>query len=121
MSTNTRTGDLTPEQKRELLAQLLREKAEKSAPQPLPAIISSPGQHYDPFPLTDVQQAYWIGRGSNLELGNVSCHLYFELEAKPEDLESYGAAWQTLIERHDMLRAIILPDGRQQILEHVPP
>ena len=30
-------------------------------------------------------------------------------------------AWRRLIARHDMLRAIVLPDGQQQILETVPP
>src|SRR5206468_2061698 len=31
------------------------------------------------------------------------------------------AIWRRLVDRHGMLRAIVLPDGRQQILAEVPP
>jgi SagB-type dehydrogenase family enzyme len=54
-------------------------------------------------------------------LGNVSCYVYQEFDTEILDLERLTRAWQKLIERHDMLRAVVLPEGRQQILEHVPP
>ena len=78
------------------------------------------GRH-EPFPLTDIQQAYYSGREGNFELGNVSCHTYYEVETENLDLERLNHAWQRLIERHDMLRAVFLPDKRQQVLEQAPP
>jgi hypothetical protein len=87
----------------------------------LPQIIPDPQQLHQPFPLTDIQHAYWIGRIGALELGNVACHNYFEIDIEELDLDRYVLAWQRLIERHDMLRVVFLPDGRQQVLEHVPP
>ena len=44
-----------------------------------------------------------------------------ELECVDVDLERLNLAWQRLIDRHDMLRAIVLPEGQQQVLERVPP
>jgi len=76
---------------------------------------------YEPFPLTDIQQAYYVGRGDGFELGNVSCHTYYEVETENLDLKRLEYAWRRLIERHDMLRVVFLPDGRQQVLEHVAP
>jgi amino acid adenylation domain-containing protein len=87
----------------------------------LPPIVPDPDRRHVPFPLTDVQQAYWIGRTGAFDLGNVSTHVYFELEGEGLDVERFAAAWRRLIERHDMLRAVVLPDGQQQILERVPP
>lgn len=74
---------------------------------------------FAPFPLTNLQQAYWVGRSSAFESGNVASHCYLELEADL-DLQRLEVAWQQLIDRHDMLRAVVLPDGRQQVLESVP-
>src|SRR5262249_28877834 len=76
---------------------------------------------FKPFPLTDIQQAYYIGRSDSFELGSVSCHTYYEVEAENLDLARLNSTWRRLIERHDMLRMIILPDGQQQILERVQP
>lgn len=87
----------------------------------LPVIVPNPEQRYQPFPLTDVQQAYWVGRSSYLELGNVSTHFYGEIDTFDLDIERYNLAWQLLIERHEMLRVIVRSDGQQQILEQVPP
>lgn len=72
-----------------------------------------------PFPLTDVQHAYWMGRSSIFDLGNVATHIYTEVESSTLDMARFNQAWQRLIQRHDMLRSIILADGRQQILEEV--
>lgn len=75
-----------------------------------------------PFPLTDTQQAYCLGRTDAFELGNVSTHAYLEFDAPDLDLSRFEHAWRRMIERHDMLRAVILPDTNQQrILPEVPP
>ena len=73
-----------------------------------------------PFPMTDLQQAFWIGRNDSLSLGSVSCHQYSELELENFDLIRFEKAWNLLIQRHDMLRCIVLEDGRQQVQQNVP-
>lgn len=75
---------------------------------------------YMPFPLTDIQHAYWIGRTGALELGNIACQSYSESDVSGLDPQRYQAAWNRLIQRHDMLRARILPDGTQVILKKTP-
>lgn len=83
-------------------------------------IVPEPENRPIPFPLTDMQQAYWIGRSNAFELGNVAAHAYTETESATLDIRRFETALNRLIRRHDMLRAVILPDGRQQILENVP-
>ncbi|MDF5726640.1 MAG: amino acid adenylation domain-containing protein [Rhizonema sp. PD38] len=96
------------------------QREDRQAFTPLPLIIPVPDQRNVPFSLTDVQQAYWIGRSSAFELGNVATHAYLEIESVGLDLERLNKSWQRLIERHDMLRSVVLPDGQQQILQQVP-
>lgn len=86
----------------------------------LPQIVPAPEQRYQPFPLTEMQQAYWLGRSGNFELGNIATHFYTEIESRHLDIEQLETAWQQLIERHDALRTVVLPTGEQQILERVP-
>jgi amino acid adenylation domain-containing protein len=86
----------------------------------LPEIIPDFMNRIEPFPLTAVQEAYWVGRTGAFELGNVATHTYIEFESRELDVERYIYAWQQLVRRHDMLRAVILADGRQQILADVP-
>ncbi|MFI6801792.1 amino acid adenylation domain-containing protein [Streptosporangium canum] len=75
---------------------------------------------HDPFPPTDVQRAYWIGRTDDFALGGVGCHFYTEYDVTGMDLARLEEAWNLLIGRHEMLRAEFLPDGRQRILPEVP-
>ncbi len=85
-------------------------------------IIPAREQWSLPFPLTDVQQSYWIGRSGVYSLGNVSTHCYFEMEGRDLEITRINEAWQRLIDHHSMMRAVILPDGQsQKICEHVPP
>jgi amino acid adenylation domain-containing protein len=99
-----------------------RGEAAGDAPdEPLPRLRPAPAERHLPFPLTDIQQAYWVGRGAAIELGNVGCHFYFELEGEDLEAPRLEGAWQRLVERHDMLRAVVEADGRQRILERVPP
>lgn len=96
----------------------------ESAPEPeerLPAVIPNHAEQFETFPLTDIQQAYFVGRGGDFSMGNVSTHLYIEVDATDLDLPRLERAWQQVIDRHPMLRAIVLPDGTQKILHETPP
>ncbi|MFJ7138046.1 non-ribosomal peptide synthetase [Streptomyces fungicidicus] len=117
------TGSLTEElrdrlkgSKDELIALLRRSHTAEEGT----GLVPRPDERYDPFPLTDIQHAYWVGRGSALDLGGVSTHLYFELERTGLDVERLNTSLRKVIARHDMLRAVIQPDGRQRILPEVP-
>ncbi len=74
---------------------------------------------YSPFPLTDIQEAYWLGQNERFEL-HTPTHAYEELACQGLETERLEQAWQQLVRQHGMLRAIILPSGEQQILEEVP-
>jgi amino acid adenylation domain-containing protein len=86
-----------------------------------PALIPDPASRHAPFPLNEIQQAYWIGRGASLALGNVSTHAYMELDVHDLDLPRLEGALDALITRHDMLRAVFAPDGTQRVLPTVAP
>jgi len=73
----------------------------------------------EPFPLSGIQTAYFVGRDKKYELGGVSCHYYTEIESKL-DIQKLNYSWQKVIDRHPMLRAILLPEGRQRVLRTVP-
>ncbi|HEY0735768.1 MAG TPA: amino acid adenylation domain-containing protein [Herpetosiphonaceae bacterium] len=92
-----------------------------AAMMPLPQIVPALEQRDQPFPMTEIQQAYWVGRSGVFELGNVAAHIYLEIESDRLDLERLTRAVRRLVDRHGMLRAIVLPDGQQQILSDVPP
>ena len=83
-------------------------------------VTVDPERRFEPFPLTDVQQAYLFGREASFELGNVASTFYAELETVDLDLERVERAFNALVERHDALRTIFLPDGFQQVLAQVP-
>ena len=118
------TEDLRAEltrHKADLLAFLQQDRTAVLEYEPLPQIAPDPGRRHELFPLTDIQHAYWIGRGQGVELGNVATHAYFEFERADLDVERLGEAWRTLIARHDMLRAVVQADGQQRVLADVPP
>lgn len=103
------------------LAALIAPQAEDSQRQPdMPHIRPQNEKRYEPFPFTDIQHAYWLGRNAAFELGNVSAHFYYELDVAGLDPERLERAWQGVVRRHDMLRAVVLPNGTQKVLEDVP-
>ncbi|MET9969783.1 amino acid adenylation domain-containing protein, partial [Streptomyces sp. NPDC006356] len=85
-----------------------------------PVLVPDPEHAHDPFPATDVQQAYWIGRTDRLDLGGVGSHYYSETDEEYTDIAVVERAWRRLIERHPMLRAVFDEEGRQQVLAEVP-
>ncbi|MBD8499355.1 non-ribosomal peptide synthetase [Paenibacillus arenosi] len=79
-----------------------------------------PDSRYEPFPLTDVQSAYLLGRSDVFGYGGVACHIYLELNYIDLEHSRVEAVWNQLIARHDMLRAVIDKNSYQQVMEHVP-
>lgn len=98
--------------KQELLEHLSRPDAE---------LVADRAGRYDPFPLTDVQAAYLLGRKDAFDYGGTACQVYAELAFAELDPERLEQAWNTLVERHDMLRATVHVEGYQQIARDVPP
>lgn len=75
---------------------------------------------YEPFPLTDVQTAYLMGRNNLFDYGGVACHVYLELKYKNLDVSRVRLVWNKLIQTHDMLRTVVFEEGYQQVLKEVP-
>ncbi|WP_407977219.1 amino acid adenylation domain-containing protein [Brucella pseudogrignonensis] len=84
------------------------------------SIAVDPACRHEPFPLNETQQAYWLGRDAVFESGEVAIHVFIEMGGEELDFPRLEAAWRLLVGHHDMLRAIVLPDGQQQILQHPP-
>ncbi|MET9268058.1 AMP-binding protein, partial [Amycolatopsis sp. NPDC004079] len=87
---------------------------------PVAVLAADPEHRYEPFPGTDVQRAYWIGRTSELALGNVGSHWYWEFDGAGTDVARVEEAFNRLIARHEMLRAVFDENGRQRVLPEVP-
>ncbi|MEY9345897.1 amino acid adenylation domain-containing protein [Bradyrhizobium japonicum] len=103
---------------RRLAAQL--SSADARSAQPLPIVVPDAEHRYQPFLLTSIQQAYWVGRHESFELGGTNSHIYIELEARDIDLERLAGAIRRLVDRHDMLRAVIDENGMQRVLASIP-
>ena len=87
---------------------------------PISVIGGEEAARFEPFALSEIQQAYWIGRHSGIELGGVSTHVYMELKGPALELQRLSLAIDRLVVRHDMLRAVIDADGVQRVLPAVP-
>jgi epothilone synthetase B len=108
---------LTGEERRALLKSLLERNAK---PQAMPTLVPDPVHKHEPFPLTEIQQAYWLGRDPAFPLGGVGIHGYLELDCRDLDVARLEAAWNDTIRRHDMMRVVVQADGTARILESPP-
>ncbi|MFI1766243.1 amino acid adenylation domain-containing protein [Streptomyces sp. NPDC020800] len=91
---------------------------------PAAGVVAAPGdddaERYEPFGLTDLQQAYLVGRGDAFELGNTSTYFQIEIDLENVDPDRLGASFRAMIERHDMLRAVFTAEGEQRVQRDVP-
>lgn len=83
-------------------------------------VVEDRKHRHEPFPVTEVQQAYLLGRSGLYSLGDVSVHVYAEYEINYLSLKKLEDSWNTLIKRHEALRMIFPTISSQQILEAVP-
>ncbi|MGW0915202.1 amino acid adenylation domain-containing protein [Streptomyces sp. NPDC002784] len=113
-------GAMTPERRdlivsrRDDVLRALRDRDDQT-------VRAEPEARYEPFPLTDVQAAYLLGRRDAFEYGSVPCHAYGELVFDRLDRDRLRRAWSTVVDRHDMLRAVLDYDGFQRVLKDPPP
>ena len=103
----------------EAIARHVREALEEEQELELPVLTPDPTQMHEPFPLTNVQMAYYLGRSNRFELGGVSTHSYLEVVTEL-DIRRLNQCLNILIQRHPALRTIYLQDATQQILADVP-
>ncbi|MEU5305615.1 amino acid adenylation domain-containing protein [Streptomyces noursei] len=83
-------------------------------------LVPDPASRHEPFPLTDVQTAYLLGRNEVFGYGGVACHVYLEVNYPDVDPDRAEHAWNQLVARHGMLRAVIDPGGHQRIMPTAP-
>ncbi|MEX5634498.1 non-ribosomal peptide synthetase/type I polyketide synthase [Parafrankia sp. FMc2] len=103
------------------LARLLAEGGGTDDLEPeLPQLTPAPALRHEPFPLNEMQQAQWIGRLGSFDMGGVAPHLYLEFDSDTLDPARLERAWWGVIGQHEMLRMVVLPDGRQRVLADVP-
>ncbi|MDO6544752.1 non-ribosomal peptide synthetase [Photobacterium sanguinicancri] len=84
------------------------------------ALMHDESARYQPFPLTDVQQAYIIGRKEGFVMGGVGTHFYSEFAVEDLDGIRLEHALMRLIERHDTLRIVFDEQGQQTCLASAP-
>ncbi len=101
----------------DLLEPSSQNKIEKEDKYPLASCY--PENLYEPFPVTEVQKAYFTGRDRSFVLGGVGTHIYMEVKSEL-DIERINKALNILIKRHPMMRCVFQYDGMQKILESVP-
>ncbi|WP_308315915.1 condensation domain-containing protein [Streptomyces sp. CC228A] len=82
----------------------------------LPDLKPQPERRREPFPLTDIQQAYLIGRHRGLELGGVSSQYYLEWDCPALDADRLAGALGKVVARHEALRTVAGADHTQRIL-----
>ncbi|HET6705199.1 amino acid adenylation domain-containing protein, partial [Amycolatopsis sp.] len=79
------------------------------------------GETTDPFPLTEMQLAYLVGRVDTWLGDAVAPHYYTEVDVLDLDPARLEAALRTVVARHPMLRATITPDTLQTVSATPPP
>lgn len=67
------------------------------------------------FPLTKIQESYFVGRRHEIPWGGTGCYAGFEMDMENLDITRFEDAMKKTVQRHEMLRCIITEDGDQYI------
>lgn len=82
--------------------------------------FNNPTEMFEIFPVTDIQNAYLIGRTNYFAFGGITAHVYFEIKFKKLNIEILSQALNELLSRHLMLRAVVSANGQQRVLNELP-
>ncbi|MCB8816716.1 non-ribosomal peptide synthetase [Desulfosporosinus shakirovi] len=100
------------------LSREIKKGTKKRCPAP-GRIVAHPEQRYEPFELSQLQQAYLIARESRLPFSQIPTHCYMELHFPAFEGEKFEAALRKMIAEHDMLRCYFSSDGYQRVEEEL--
>ena len=83
-------------------------------------VVRDPDNAHQPFPLTEVQASYLVGRTQAFQYGGVGCHGYTEFDilnpdATPFTPKQLTAAWDAVVVAHPMMQCEVHPDGWQRV------
>jgi amino acid adenylation domain-containing protein/non-ribosomal peptide synthase protein (TIGR01720 family) len=79
-----------------------------------PELTGNKDMWYEPFPVTEIQGAYLVGRQNIMEMGNISTHAYYEVETAL-DIKRLNDALNQVLEHQLMLRTIFDETGMQKV------
>lgn len=83
-----------------------------------PLLVEDGVNQYEPFPLSDIQEAYFVGKQIGGEGNKNGCHIYYEFEVENLDAVRLQEAWNVLVSHHNILRDMIMPKGKQRIQQN---
>lgn len=116
-------ADVRVEQNAAQLAALVHERSTGTGTgtlRPLPLDLNRRDDPEAPFPLLPLQQGYFVGQQDGWELSYRSAHHYVDIGLDDIDADEAPDALQDALERlaehQAVLRARVLPDGRQHVL-----
>ncbi len=90
--------------------------AQAPARQNHPRLVRDTAPADSPFALTDLQTAYLVAKVNPVKVDPAGCHVYLEFEADGIDPQRLERAWSLVAKAHPMLRAQVLPNGMQRIV-----
>ncbi|WP_144558033.1 non-ribosomal peptide synthetase [Shouchella miscanthi] len=110
--------DLPEKEKKHYLAKLLLDN-DSELDNRFPIIKNSLKDLYKPFPLTDIQESFLVGR-KLVDSDKIGCHFYCEFEKGNLNVNRLKDAWIKLVHHHMMLHTSIKSSGTQVVLDEVP-
>ncbi|SFR98129.1 non-ribosomal peptide synthetase [Anaeromicropila populeti] len=76
---------------------------------------------YEPFPMSDMQESFLVGKFYGRKQDNVGCHIYFEFQENNLNVGILNDAWNRIVQHHDMLHAVMLANKTQRVLQEYEP
>lgn len=102
-----------------LAAFIDRGKAEGDAGDEIQNMEADFENRHEPFPLTDIQMAYLVGRSRGIFLGGIGTQAFYDIETRL-DIHRLENALNCMVLKNPMLRTIFDETGTQRILKRVP-
>lgn len=110
---NTMTADLK-ESLRLHKNQLLIDLSVNLIVEAKPELVASPDDRYKPFPMTQLQQAYWVGEHAGYAQSCTPC-FFHHVKFPSLDPENLTRALHYMQHKHEVLRTRFFEDGTQAI------
>ncbi len=86
----------------------------------LPLVEKNDNDRFEPFPLSDLQVAFYLANDSFMEF-QVRPHYYMEDSHTDLDIARYEMAWNKALRRHHKELVLVNNEGQLQAIESLPP